>query len=170
MGGRGRSQPSSSPTGLDTFRVRKRDQGAHKKLRDSYGLDSAIEQSMPTGSSSRGSDGMDGSFAPRRAPYPERPLDPGHQRDVGFVSSALQKVTQTTHQRSHPHTYIHKRNKTHHHTKFLLRVLPPASGGVRVRKGGFVPSSDAIWVASPERVPEPGPCPRGGGGGARTTT
>ena len=34
--------------------------------------------------------------------------------------------------------------------------------GMGVRKRGFVPSGDAVWVASPQWVPEPGP-PRGGG-------
>lgn len=47
-------------------------------------------------------------------------------------------------------------------TKLSLRVPPPTSGGVGVRKGGFVPSSDAVWITSSQGVPEPAPC-RGGG-------
>jgi len=95
-------------------------------------LDSATEQSAPTSSIPRGRRRL--SLAPGRAPYSKGSLDLGHQRDVGFVSSA-------------------------HVTKLSLRASPSLSGGVRVRKGTFVPSGDAVWIASPQRVPEPGPCP-----------
>lgn len=74
-----------------------------------------------------------------RAPDPKGSLDLGHQRNVSFVSPT-------------------------HSAELALRVSPPIPSGVRVRERAFEPSSDTIWVASPQRVPEPCP-PRGGGGG-----
>lgn len=59
--------------------------------------------------------------------------------------------------------------KAYHVTKLSLRVLPPSSGGVGVRKGGFITSSDAVWITSSQGVPEPPTCP-GGGGGAMNAT
>ena len=53
--------------------------------------DSTTEQPVPTSSSPRGRRGLDGSLAPGGAPYPEGPLDLGHQRNVGFVSSTLRE-------------------------------------------------------------------------------
>jgi len=88
---------------------------------------------------------MHGPAVSRRAPDPKGPLDLGHQRNMGFVSPT-------------------------HRTKLSLRMFPPATGGVWIRKRGFVPSGDTIWVAtSPQRVPEPGP-PCGGGGGTSAAT
>lgn len=52
-------------------------------------LGSATEQWIPAGSSPRGSAGVYVGPVPGRAPYPEGSLDLGHQRNVGFVSSAL---------------------------------------------------------------------------------
>lgn len=63
--------------------------------RSSRLLDSTTEQPIPTTSSPRGRSGMYGSVLPGRAPDPKGPLDLGHQRNVGFVSQTLQKVTKT---------------------------------------------------------------------------
>jgi len=102
-------------------------------------LDSTTEQSAgPASSGPRGRDRVHGPVVPGRAPDPKRPLNLGHQRNVGFVSPT-------------------------HQTKLTLCVPPPGVGGVRVGKSGFVPSSNTIRIASPQRVSEPGPCPRRGG-------
>ena len=76
--------------------------------------------------------------------------------------------TRTQSHKSQSTSAIHRsressKSETHHSTKLLLRVLPPTPGSVRVRKRGFVPSSDTIRVAPPQRVPEPGSPPGGGG-------
>ena len=59
-------------------------------------------------------------------------------------------------------------SKSHHSTKLALCVFPPIPSSVRVRERGFEPSSNAVWVASPQRVPES--CSPRGGGGAMDTT
>lgn len=107
---------------------------------------------------------MRGSAAPGRAPYPKGPLDLGHQRNVGLVSPTLQN-----HERTASEELLRLRvvkTQAYHQAKLSLRVPSSATGRVRVCKGGFVPSGDTIRVASPpQRVPEPGPRPRGGDSG-----
>ena len=133
-------------------------------------LGSTSEPSVPTSSSPCGRGGVYGCPVSGRAPDPKGPLDLGHQRNVRFVSTTLQGITK------HVSAFItstersgEQNRKTHHVTELTFRVSPPVPSGVRVREGGFEPSSDAIWVASPQWVPEPCP-PRGGGGDWGTTT
>ena len=66
-----------------------------RRLEELKTLDPTTEQSIPTTSSPRGRSGMYGSVLSGRAPDPKGPLDLGHQRNVGFVSQTLQKVTKT---------------------------------------------------------------------------
>ena len=120
--------------------------------------DSRTEQSTPASARPRGRDG-DRPVALGRAPDPKGPFDLGHQRNVGFASPTLYKSRGV----SAPRRGAANRS-SYHETKLSLRALPPSASRVRVRKGGFVPSSDAVRITSPQRVPEPVPCPCGGGG------
>ena len=142
-----------------------------RELRD---LGSATEPSaVPTSSSPRGRGGVYGCPVSWRAPHPEGPPNLGHQWNVSFVSTTLQRK-KSRKRRVSIHHPIHTRSRgyrieTHHSTKLALRMFPPMPSGIRVRERGFEPSSDTIWVASPQQVPEPG-SPRGGGGDGGTTT
>jgi len=133
-------------------------------------LGSATEPSVPTSSSPRGRGGVSGrSVLSGRAPYPKGSLDLGHQRNMGFISPTLKKVTKNVHQHPGGGKMSRRIEETHHSTKLALRVFPPVPSSVRVRERGFEPSSDTIWVASPQRVPESCPPPRGCGGDGGTT-
>lgn len=117
---------------------------AYANRRELRNSGSAAEPSVPTSSSPRGRGGVHGCPMSGRAPDPKGPFDLGHQRNVSFISPT-------------------------HSAELALRVSPPIPSGIRVRERAFEPSSDTVWVASPQRVPEPCP-PRGRGGDAGVTT